>query len=317
MATPATIIVLQLSGYLTANCLTHSIAMSLNRQCSVLPAELFDSIIDYLHNNPGTLRRCSRVCKSWLPASRFHIFGFVRVEEKNAQRFVEIVLASVVREYIREIRISWLPPLDGAGIFSKNYTSQLIGIIPRLTELPALKSIEHSGIVWPCFNHLDSLRFNAVISDCKVLPIIHLRIENSTFSRAECVMEMISACYRLRSISIDSVSWGKRKTGIIRELPVSPSLEELDLQSLDPKPLLDWLVVRKGFTNIRRLYLPELAEADIPAVAACLRVFGKSLDYLDLQLPSQDRATHGELHSLYHCFIAINVMHWVARLLSA
>lgn len=41
----------------------------------LLPQELVDRYIDYLHDDPTALRTCSTVCHQWLPASSFHLFG--------------------------------------------------------------------------------------------------------------------------------------------------------------------------------------------------------------------------------------------------
>ena len=40
----------------------------------VFPPELFDSVIDHLHDDKATLRECSLVCKDWVPSSTFHLF---------------------------------------------------------------------------------------------------------------------------------------------------------------------------------------------------------------------------------------------------
>ena len=41
----------------------------------VIPQELFDTILDFLHNDVAALCSAGLVCKSWLPASRFHLFS--------------------------------------------------------------------------------------------------------------------------------------------------------------------------------------------------------------------------------------------------
>lgn len=41
----------------------------------VFPPELFDSVIDYLHDDKAVLRICSLVCQDWVPASTFHLFS--------------------------------------------------------------------------------------------------------------------------------------------------------------------------------------------------------------------------------------------------
>src|ERR1700753_1926459 len=40
-----------------------------------LPPELFDHIVDHLHEQPETLRQCCLVSKSWIPRVRTHLFG--------------------------------------------------------------------------------------------------------------------------------------------------------------------------------------------------------------------------------------------------
>ena len=42
-----------------------------------LPPEIFDLIIDHLHDEPSTLKACCRVSKSWIPRSRGHLFACV------------------------------------------------------------------------------------------------------------------------------------------------------------------------------------------------------------------------------------------------
>ena len=41
--------------------------------------ELVDYIIDFLHDDPHSLRQCSRVCRSWLPASSLHLLRTINI----------------------------------------------------------------------------------------------------------------------------------------------------------------------------------------------------------------------------------------------
>jgi hypothetical protein len=45
-----------------------------------LPPELLDNIVDLLHDQPETLRRCSLVAKSWVPRARKHLFADVKFD---------------------------------------------------------------------------------------------------------------------------------------------------------------------------------------------------------------------------------------------
>ena len=39
-----------------------------------LPPEILDYIVDFLHYQPKTLKRCCLVSKSWVPRTRKHLF---------------------------------------------------------------------------------------------------------------------------------------------------------------------------------------------------------------------------------------------------
>ncbi|EMD31054.1 hypothetical protein CERSUDRAFT_120173 [Gelatoporia subvermispora B] len=48
-----------------------------------LPPEITDRVIDFLHYDISTLRRCALVCRAWLPASRFHLFQCAYVTSRD------------------------------------------------------------------------------------------------------------------------------------------------------------------------------------------------------------------------------------------
>ena len=49
---------------------------------SNLPPEIHDYVVDLLHNEPETLKKCCLVSKSWVPRTRKHLFAHVRFETK-------------------------------------------------------------------------------------------------------------------------------------------------------------------------------------------------------------------------------------------
>jgi len=48
-----------------------------------LAPELTDSIIDFLHNDPASLKALSTACSRFLPACRFHLFSELALESEN------------------------------------------------------------------------------------------------------------------------------------------------------------------------------------------------------------------------------------------
>ena len=72
-----------------------------------VPPELSDRIIDFLHNDYVTLSAVSLVCRSFLPATRFHRFAHLalvgsRIEGFNKLLDISPALGSFVSELVLE-----------------------------------------------------------------------------------------------------------------------------------------------------------------------------------------------------------------------
>jgi hypothetical protein len=87
---------------------------------STISRELIDYIIDYLYDQPSTLKNCCLVSKAWVPPSRSHIFSKVVVGERVARPFFRIFLPpsskpkSNVAPYVRSLLLDWTS-MDGWG----------------------------------------------------------------------------------------------------------------------------------------------------------------------------------------------------------
>ncbi|KAJ7104369.1 hypothetical protein B0H15DRAFT_22580 [Mycena belliarum] len=55
----------------------------------VLPQELFDLVIDHLHDDPRSLRACAVVSTSFLPPSRVHLFSHIRIGHLDQERSIK------------------------------------------------------------------------------------------------------------------------------------------------------------------------------------------------------------------------------------
>ncbi|KAF5381600.1 hypothetical protein D9615_005424 [Tricholomella constricta] len=56
-----------------------------------IPPDLVDQIIDHCHADKATLRILSRVCKTWKPASRYHLFSSIRLDPLNLTPFLRLL----------------------------------------------------------------------------------------------------------------------------------------------------------------------------------------------------------------------------------
>lgn len=57
----------------------------------MLPPELTDRIIDFLHDDSAALKACSLTCRAWLPRSRFHKFNFIFLVGRLLGRFTHLL----------------------------------------------------------------------------------------------------------------------------------------------------------------------------------------------------------------------------------
>ena len=60
-----------------ASCATGSLPQS--RMLPEFPQELWDVVIDHLHDDESALLACRCVCKAWYPSSRYHLRGHIRL----------------------------------------------------------------------------------------------------------------------------------------------------------------------------------------------------------------------------------------------
>jgi hypothetical protein len=64
-------------------------------------------IVDFLHDDVTALCNAGLVCKSWLPASRFHLFSTISFAVYNVHRALAVICAegSTIPPYILDLEI--------------------------------------------------------------------------------------------------------------------------------------------------------------------------------------------------------------------
>ncbi|KAK0475616.1 hypothetical protein EDD18DRAFT_1056690, partial [Armillaria luteobubalina] len=58
---------------------------------TMLPVELYNLIIDHLHDSKPSLLACSLVCRAWVPECRFHLFYKVILGPDTADPFSQLL----------------------------------------------------------------------------------------------------------------------------------------------------------------------------------------------------------------------------------
>ena len=104
-----------------------------------IPQELSDTILDFLHDDVTALCSAGLVCRSWLPASRLHLFSDIELNPRISghRGLLEAICAerSTIPPYIRYLDI-------------EGHESQFVDeTLLRLPLLSNLKSLELSLII--------------------------------------------------------------------------------------------------------------------------------------------------------------------------
>jgi hypothetical protein len=178
---------------------------SISPRRTYLPPELTDKIINLLHTNRLTLALCSLVCRSWVPASRRHLFSQVLVTPENNSRVLELLSST---------RCTFASSVNHLVLIEIDQFSNLSGITSRLSHVKELALCDSKLAGEAVFPPPTSAPF---LCDLETLELGNIDVN----SRAA-LIAILYHSPRLRTISCFSVC-------------ISPSLSlhaEHDLQSL-------------------------------------------------------------------------------------
>lgn len=136
-----------------------------------LPVELTDIVIDYLHDDTGSLRFCSLVSQSWVNATRYHLFHKVHLVLGIVNRASERMPPGVTQLEEFTSKASFLWPYVrilsiGAISTSRREDMSFEQLQELIKLLPLLNSLELRNI---------TITSTAPPSDSPILPIASLR----------------------------------------------------------------------------------------------------------------------------------------------
>jgi hypothetical protein len=171
--------------------------MSLYRRIR-LPPELIDLVIDALHDDRATLKICALVCRSWVYASRHHLFSHLRVSPKGLDLIA--LLSSA---------LCTIGPAVRYLIFE--YIDDLPEIICRLPHVKRLTIMNST------MSEFQDFTSPAVVSFLR--PLESLTFFKVTFDNPTTFLSLLLSFTQLRSLDWNCLSF---------ETPVS----DLDLRSL-------------------------------------------------------------------------------------
>jgi hypothetical protein len=193
-----------------------------------LPTELVDAIIDELHDDEAALATCALVCKSWVPASRRHLFFRVSINKHNLSDMSHLLSSTLCAKAVRHLCLRSVDPfrLDVCEITSKLlHITHLRLVLLKIVDGPM--GVFPPPALAPIMWNLETLALNRV-----------------HFLRPDHLHSLPYHCPRLRNVSFFNTDVF---TGFTVEEPLSRDAGDLlpGLRSLRVEvspPFFEWLV---------------------------------------------------------------------------
>jgi hypothetical protein len=218
-------------------------------------AEIFDIIIDHLHNDKRALATCSLVCKAWLPSSRYHLFFAVQIfDTRNMTRFLLDLDSplSTIDPFIRSLTLRECDYLQRFWVLDVFHAAPTSGIDHRTISLSRLTGLRMLKLKYFHFNHFGEL------------------------------VDLICSFRSLKEISLDSVDWGEGSTVVHQRPP--RSLQVLRLGDINKESIFSWILSAGShlLSSMKIVDLHHINPSQMPSLRLFLRAVGPFLKHLHL-----------------------------------
>ena len=238
-----------------------------------LPAELTDRVIDHLHTDKLALANCSLVCRTWLPASRYHFFQTnIRLTDRNIHSFVELLNSPTSTFFEHELNVEIFPER-----FDKPQGVNCIfdTILHHLFRLK-IKSLRLVCVRWDIEDEIleEVFKYFATISSLDLLDV--------KFSVRDQFIKFITSFLSLETWSLRSINFGTDDFTQITSFTLPSLLRTVDLTLRYPDPSIIWFLSAVRFPPLECLYLSNIVRGDVGAILAVLQSLGPSLHRLYL-----------------------------------
>jgi hypothetical protein len=244
-----------------------------------LPIELWETIIDHLHSDQVSLRTCGLTCKSWLPASRYHLFRVLVLTAYDFHKFIKILSPS---------SLTTIGPYVNALILNEGKERRVSEPKWVAKALPALAAhlpdVESLRILWLYWSDEDSLACSALLDSFAGLKALHL--SNLAFDNPAHLLEVIASFPRLESLHISKVMFLGPHNPKATSSHVGPpnSLTKIEFGNSFISTVLDWLATQPVVIGLRTISLNSLPVCETASAARLLRVLGPQLEHLSLSV---------------------------------
>ena len=214
---------------------------------SQLPQEMIDMIIDFLYSEEDALAACSLVCRSWLPATRYHLFGHPRIVQ-NAKGYSPRYPEDNWRAFIlflQQPHNPFLSYIRGAFIMVATDLSPVVAALTRVSH-----RIKKLDIFYFDMRRTDEAVLNGLPT---LFPYVADFAIAGSYLRFTQHIQFSSSFPSLKSLSMYTSMFTMPARS--SRVPIDPKnlllLETLRLQMTNPEEVLEWLLHTCSFPHLK------------------------------------------------------------------
>ena len=254
---------------------------------AALPQELHDAIIDHCHADRGTLHSCSRVCRSWLPASRYHVFAKLYLNSRNIVAFLELISSPfcTIRPFVFRLVVEQGPP-TGHPLFFPNAAMDDAWFHEHLIHLSDFTAVRHLHMRgYGLYHSYITARITTALRTNYGEMITDLGIHDSHFQSFAQFCNVIRCFPNIECLLLDNMMWRERTVpGPVEPCPF-PRLRSLTLVHAYVIDLLGWLNAHEQMPPIKTVdfMMESLSHSDQAVIEAFFSRMGPGLEHLDLK----------------------------------
>ena len=241
-----------------------------------LPAELTDRVIDYLHSDKLALSACSLVCKTWVPASRYHFFqrNFVSLADDNVDAFVELLDSPASTFFGYALRLQISPRPNGYHHSVRYIFNAISHYLSRLK----IKLLAFFWVEWD----ITGKELEILFGRFATIPALDLL--NVRFSVPKQFIEFVTSFVSLERLDLYHIAFRTHDFAHTTPFTLSPLLRNVDL-SLRNEGLhrFTWFLSAVQFPPLTSLSISSIDDEDLDVVQAVLQSLGPSIHYINLE----------------------------------
>ncbi|KAK0496474.1 hypothetical protein EDD18DRAFT_1166650 [Armillaria luteobubalina] len=242
---------------------------------SVLPPEIVDTVIDYLHNDKAALEVCALVCKSWSISSRYHLFDEhgVSVKPSNIHDFLSDIShsQSILKDHLACLTLRTDFTVGASQTFDWKDVTVTLPHLPKLVSLRFHSQTQHIRFSY----HVIPL----VFSSPTLQNITHLEVVRTSVHAAEDIISLMSLFPRLREAQFSRVHWRHCSLSNSSLALTFPLLKQLSLSHVrSPGEVLRCLSRLDPVPLLPRINVGHIDTPEVPSVNQYLRLLGPALD---------------------------------------